>query len=120
MKVLVCGSRTWRNRSLVARHIRELPPGTVIIHGAARGADSIAAAIAEFYGYEAKAYPAEWSKFGRAAGPIRNQQMLDQKPDLVIAFTVGQTPGTQDMIRRAEAANVPVRIVAEIATPDRR
>jgi hypothetical protein len=54
-------------------------------------------------------YVAQWKKHGRAAGPIRNQRMLDKgKPDLVVAFPGGR--GTADMIRRAERAGVPVRI----------
>lgn len=114
MKVIVCGSRTWRNRSLIARHIRSLPPGTLVIHGNARGADRIAGELAEYYGYDVKPMPADWKKFGRAAGPIRNGQMLLEKPDLVIAFMDAQNPtrGTQDMMDQAKAAGVEVRWVS--------
>jgi hypothetical protein len=53
-------------------------------------------------------YKAEWDKHGRAAGPIRNQQMLDDgKPDLVLAFAGGR--GTDDMCRRAREAGIEVR-----------
>jgi hypothetical protein len=58
-------------------------------------------------------YVAQWKKHGRAAGPIRNQRMLDEgKPDLVVAFPGGR--GTADMIRRAERAGVPVQQVQQL------
>lgn len=53
-------------------------------------------------------YPADWEKHGRAAGPIRNEKMLIVgTPDMVLAFPGGR--GTADMIRKAEAAGLPVR-----------
>lgn len=80
---------------------------TVVIHGAARGADTEAAWLARGRGLAVEAFPADWRKHGRAAGPLRNQRMLDEgKPDLVIAFSGGK--GTADMVRRAEAAGVKV------------
>jgi hypothetical protein len=57
-------------------------------------------------------FPADWETHGRAAGPIRNQAMLDEgKPYLVIAFWDGKSKGTLDMISRATRAGVPVKIV---------
>ncbi len=51
--------------------------------------------------------PAEWSKYGRRAGPIRNKQMLDVgKPHLVVAFPGGA--GTANMVKQAKAAGVPI------------
>lgn len=57
-------------------------------------------------------YPANWSKYKKKAGPIRNQQMLDEgKPDLVVAFSGGT--GTADMVHRAKVANVKVIEIGE-------
>ena len=82
-------------------------PPCVLIHGAARGADEGAARWAKSEGIASRAYPANWRKHGKAAGPIRNQQMLDDgRPDFVVAFPGGR--GTADMVRRAHAAGVPV------------
>jgi hypothetical protein len=65
---------------------------------------------ADVFGVPFRIFPANWKKHGRAAGPMRNQQMLDEgKPDLVIAFPGGS--GTADMVRRAKAAGVPVETV---------
>lgn len=119
MRVLVCGGRDFDDRSLMAKTLRRFKPSIptdddlaehVIIAGGARGADELAAQYAEVFGIRLRVYPADWKTHGRAAGPIRNQRMLDEgKPDLVIAFPGGR--GTEDMVRRARAAGVPVEIV---------
>ena len=61
-----------------------------IIQGGARGADAAAAEFAAQSGCYGEEFAAEWEKHGRAAGPIRNQRMLDDgRPDLVVAFRAG-------------------------------
>jgi precorrin-6x reductase len=76
--------------------------------GDAGGADALASAWSLVYGIPNRRYVAKWGKHGRAAGPIRNQQMLEDNPiDLVIAFPGGA--GTADMVSRAEAAGIEVR-----------
>ena len=117
MKVLVCGSRTmpWKLQELVLETIRGLDPrATLIIQGAARGADTFGKIAAIWLGVPWQEFPADWKKHGKAAGSIRNQQMLDEgKPDMILAFhpVSGCTPGTADMIRRAVAAGLPVKVV---------
>lgn len=78
-----------------------------IIVGGARGADTIAQQVAENLGISVKVVKAEWDKYGKSAGPIRNQKMLEMEPDLVIAFMRGKTKGTMDMIKRAREAGIP-------------
>lgn len=86
------------------------PPDTVIISGAGTGADTVALDWAVVNWVQFLEFPADWKKLGNAAGPIRNQQMIDEgKPDLVIAFPGGV--GTADMVRRARKAGVAVREV---------
>jgi len=88
----------------------------IIIHGAARGADSIAGVMAEHLKCKVLAFPAQWDKYGRSAGPLRNQQMLDEgKPDIVLAFhaSLAKSKGTKDMVRRATQARVPVKVIRE-------
>jgi len=108
MRVLVCGGRNYRDIRSVFAALDGLQPGpTFIIHGGAPGADACAAEWADKRGVESKAYHAAWQTHGRAAGPIRNQKMLDHgKPELVVAFPGGN--GTADMVRRAKAAGVTV------------
>ena len=112
-RVLVCGSRDWRDEQLIEAVLRELSPWE-IIHGGSRGADSLAGAVAGRLGILVKVFQAGWERHGRAAGPIRNEQMLQEgHPDLVVAFhdDPGLGRGTADMVRRARAAGIPVRIV---------
>lgn len=116
MKLLVCGSRTWADDLTVIDAILGIIAGSqetefIVIEGGAAGADQAGARAAGLLGIPVCEYPANWSLHGRAAGPIRNQQMLDQHPDLVLAFWDGQSPGTRDMLHRAAAAGVPTKIV---------
>lgn len=84
-----------------------------IIHGGARGVDTVAGLAAETLGLPVTVYPADWDTHGKAAGPKRNQQMLDEgKPVAVLAIrNAGHSPGTDNMIRMARWAGVPVHIV---------
>lgn len=108
MRVLVCGSRSWTDRYAIERELRALPDGAIVIHGAARGADTIAGEIANRLGLIVETFPADWKRHGRAAGHIRKRRMLEEgKPDLVLAFDLG-TPGTADMMRQAQRAGLPV------------
>lgn len=91
----------------IAKHGRP----TLVIEGEARGADTMAAHWARTLGIEVAAFPANWDDHGRAAGPIRNKQMLDEgRPDAVIAFStdLANSRGTANMVRQARAAGVPV------------
>jgi hypothetical protein len=57
-------------------------------------------------------FPADWGTFGKRAGPIRNKQMLEEgKPDLVIAFWDGNSPGTKNMIDQAQAKGISVKVI---------
>ena len=111
MRLLVCGSRNFTDKETIAERMRwMLNPGDVVIHGGARGADSIAGEVAAKMGLEVIVYKANWERDGRSAGPIRNDLMLkDGKPDAVLAFfNPGTSRGTQDMVSRARRAGVPV------------
>lgn len=116
MKVLVCGSRDWLSQGIIQERLSKLPPNTIIIHGACRGADNIAGFVAQILGFEVRPYPAKWDLFGYGAGKARNQQMLDEEHtpeepiDLVIAFDMGG-PGTNDMRDRAVKAGIPVETI---------
>lgn len=110
MRVLVCGGRDFKDRDAVFAALGAIHGGTpitVLVHGNAPGADSLADGWAEAHGVTRRPYPADWAKHGRAAGPIRNALMLsDGRPDLVVAFSGWR--GTADMVRRAKAVGVSV------------
>jgi RimJ/RimL family protein N-acetyltransferase len=106
-KVLVCGGRDFEDAELLYRTLDELPRPCCIIHGAARGADALAAEWAHSRQQLQMPFPAQWSLYGRAAGMHRNIQMLEQgEPDLVVAFEGGR--GTAHMVRTSRAAGVQV------------
>ena len=119
VRVLVCGGRDFVDYEQVGEvldRIHAETPIFAIIHGNARGADTCAdvwATRRKADGVRCWPFPAQWSKYGKAAGPRRNQTMLGMKPDLVVAFPGGS--GTADMVRRAEAAGIPVLRPAPIA-----
>ena len=113
MRVLVCGGRSFYDWRLLENTLYELNKEeeiTDVIHGAASGADMLASQWACYNNVRMHPYPANWKKFGPEAGPIRNQQMIDEgKPDLVVVFPGGH--GTADMALRAEKACIRTKIV---------
>ena len=113
MRVLVCGSRTWANARVIITRLDQLPDGAAIIEGGAPGADSIAGAYANSRGLPHVMVPANWTMYGKAAGPIRNGWMLDLQPNLVIAFQHNSSRGTQNTIDQARQRGIPVEIHEE-------
>ncbi|MFA4971540.1 MAG: DUF2493 domain-containing protein [bacterium] len=122
MRVLVCGGRDYANRERVFEVLDKLHAERgidALIHGAARGADTLAAQwvlrtfhIADVFKCDLFSFPANWDRDGYAAGPIRNRRMLDEgKPDLVVAFPGGK--GTEDCVRQARKAGVEVMEVVD-------
>lgn len=110
-RVLVCGGRNFADTGRLFNKLDDvlfrLGSIETIIHGNAPGADRLAKSWALDRGVACKPYPADWERNGKAAGPIRNQQMIDEgKPDLCIAFPGGV--GTADMVRRARRHEIPV------------
>ena len=107
-RVLVFGGRDFHDEAaMVTALLDELQEGDVVIHGGARGADALAGDVAgRLMGHEVVVFPAQWAKYGKGAGPIRNQQMLDSGVDLAVEFPGGR--GTADMRSRLERATVPI------------
>lgn len=107
-RILVCGGRDYDDYHRMAEvFVDHVYPGDVIIHGDARGADRLSERVAQPDWVTFERYPADWEKYGKAAGPIRNQQMLDEgRPDYVLAFPGGK--GTRDMVERAKKAGIKV------------
>lgn len=109
-RILVCGGRDYADQAMLFGVLdmeAEARPVATIIQGGADGADMLARMWCHSRFCRFENYPADWRTHGRAAGPIRNQQMLDEgRPTKVFAFPGGR--GTADMVRRAKAAGVPV------------
>lgn len=111
-KILITGSRDWDDKEAIEKritiHTKHMNPHDVlIIHGAARGADSLSGEVAKDYGYKLSVHPAEWEKYGKhEAGGLRNQKMVNLKPDICLAFPLKDSIGTYDCIRRARKAGI--------------
>lgn len=112
MTIVFTGSRCWpRNRIFIIRRvIRGLPKQCLIIHGGALGADSFVDGIARDLAFDVKVYKADWNRYGKSAGFIRNMQMIDKEnPNIVIGFLAEievKSKGTRHALRYALSKNI--------------
>lgn len=109
MKLLVCGSRSVNDYTLVKVNIDALKP-TEIIHGGAIGADTLADIYAIDNDLPKTVIKPDWKMHGKAAGPIRNRQMVDLC-DEVLAFWDHASRGTKSTIDYAREVGKPLHIV---------
>lgn len=116
--ILVCGGRGFDDLGAVWAQLdafNGLRGIRVVFEGGASGADLLASQWATLNSVRCITFRADWKMLGRAAGPLRNQRMIDEgKPDLVIAFPGGK--GTADMVRRARGAGVEVLEITKPVT----
>lgn len=126
MKLLGTGSRDWTNWRIIRAAFIDLPDGTIIVHGQCHkgGADIICDDMAIARGFPTpRRYPANWKKYGLAAGIIRNSQMLTEEHpdkdgvyfDACFAFhnDLMASKGTKDMAFKAYAAGIHVTVFTE-------
>tara|TARA_R110000737_G_scaffold251008_1_gene260589 strand:+ start:1229 stop:1579 length:351 start_codon:yes stop_codon:yes gene_type:complete len=106
MKILIAGGRNFTDKQFLFEYMdKYLSDVTCVISGTAKGADKLGEAWAKDRGIIVERFPAKWGKYGRSAGPIRNQQMLDEgKPDLVVVFKGGT--GSKHMATIARKSGV--------------
>lgn len=126
LTLLVCGSRDWPEDWMWwvdARMIAiasEQPHRVHVITGGARGVDDRADACAarSSASFTREVFRADWKRYGQRAGFIRNLAMLDQRPDLVLAFQFNGSRGTQHTIENARVRAIPVEVHTELPRPD--
>lgn len=114
VRLLVFGDRNWEDYDMILEEVRRRNPD-VVIEGEARGADKLGRRAAEELGIPFVPFPAEWNRYGNGAGPIRNQQMLDEgKPTEAIGFhdDLKNSRGSRDMWKRLRQAKIPVEIIS--------
>lgn len=118
MRILVTGSRDWSDADTMFRALLRQPGDAQLVHGGCKGADLMADRLWKILGrieLNGRPYPevheAKWSEFGAAAGPIRNQRMVDLGADVCLAFPMPWSRGTWDCVRRARAAGIAVEII---------
>ena len=114
-KVVVAGCRDFNNYDIAKRYIDYCISDIrkkyeiVFVSGGCKGADMLGERYARENGMTIERYPAEWDKYGRAAGPMRNKIMA-QVCDYVICFWDGKSRGTQTMIEYAKQVGKPVNV----------
>jgi len=114
MKVVICGDRHWVDEETIYNRISLLNKDTdLLITGGCKGADAMAEKVCGEIGFESLVILADWGKCGRSAGPIRNRKMLDEKPDLVIAFhsNIETSRGTKDCITAAAQRGINIEVI---------
>lgn len=106
MIVAVTGSRTgFKDEQLINDVIGALKPNRILVGDCPTGVD----AYVDNWWY-CDIYRADWDTHGKAAGPIRNRVMLDEGPDILLAFWDGKSRGTKDCINAAVARGIPVNV----------
>jgi hypothetical protein len=112
-RLLITGSRDWTDYEFIRERLVALSANhdykLTIVEGGARGADWHAMCVATRYGWPVEEFPADWSK-GRAAGIIRNQQMVDTMPDYCYAFIRNNSKGATHCANAAKKAGIPTVI----------
>ncbi|MEU5976326.1 SLOG family protein [Streptomyces sp. NPDC047315] len=115
-RILVTGSRTWTDPDLIhaalAGAIYQNVPATVVHGGCPTGADALTAWWVQRHqdlGLTEERHPADWSAYGRSAGPRRNAEMVHLGADVCLAFIRGGSRGASHTAQLAERAGIPVR-----------
>ena len=121
-RIIIAGSRKFNDYKKMLTVLDDLGIHLInsidpveIISGHAPGADSLGERFAKAYKYPLKLFPADWEKYGKSAGPIRNEQMAEYaaKADrgILIAFSIGESFGTRSMIRLAKQYGLEIEVV---------
>jgi len=105
----IVGGRDFKNYDLLCRTLDALYFDTVV-SGGADGADALAERYAWDHGKKIKIFTADWTKYGRAAGPRRNKEIVEHS-DGICAFWDGQSRGTASTIQFCQQAGKPIKIV---------
>lgn len=117
MNILISGSRDWNEKKKIKQTL-ECYPNAFIIVGDCKGADKLAIEVAEELSLDYIVFKANWNAFGRAAGPIRNQGMVDylihqEGSKLVIAFheDFARSKGTKNLVNVALCQHLEIKYV---------
>ena len=109
-RIVVAGSRTFDDyeiaKSVIADCLKtfEGEHTFIFLSGSCKGADALGERYAKEQGYKTELYPADWARYGKGAGPKRNEEMA-KNCDAVICFWDGQSRGTKSMIELAQTYN---------------
>lgn len=113
-RVIIAGSRSFANYEMLKvnmnRLLQNISDEISIVCGTARGADRLGEKYAKENGFHVAYFPADWERYGKAAGYIRNREMA-QNADALVAFWDGESRGTKSMIDLAKEYDLAVRVL---------
>ena len=115
-KIIIAGGRDFMDYNLLKEKVNKIlqekrvTHKIVIISGCARGADTLGVRYASENAFDVDKYPADWDKYGKKAGYMRNVEMAENA-DALIAFWDGKSKGTKHMIDIATERNLPIRVI---------
>jgi len=115
-KLIVAGGRDFNDYDLLESKLDKLLTNKTdveIVCGKARGADSLGELYARNKGYGVAEFPADWNKYGKSAGYIRNKEMAEYA-DACVCFWDGISKGTGHMIDLAKEKNIDLRVISYI------
>lgn len=123
-RIIIAGSRKFNDYSKMLNKLDELGIHLLatmddieIVSGHASGADTLGEKFAKAYNYPLKIFPAEWDKYSKAAGPIRNEQMAKYAAEadrgILVAFPIGESRGTKNMIKLAKQYGLEICVIEE-------
>jgi hypothetical protein len=110
MKLVVCGSRDCDDYQVVVNHLKHMTTIEEIVSGCARGADKLGERYAEENNIPLKKMPADWKRWGKSAGYIRNEDMAEYAR-YVICFWDGKSPGSKGMIKFCRENEIPILVI---------
>lgn len=115
--ILVSGSRTWKDKKTIKKFLKKFDPRRVLfIHGKAKGFDLMFDRLAKKQGFGVAEMEANWNFYHRAAGPIRNNWMLEFQPDQMYAFhkNISQSKGTKHCYQQSKRRKIPSKIIKKL------
>ena len=114
-KVIIAGSRNFEDYSVAREFIQSTidsvteSKSVIIISGGCRGADKLGERYAIENGLDLEVFKADWARYKKAAGPIRNREMV-LASDVVICFWDNKSKGTRSLIELANKNAKPVYV----------
>lgn len=114
MRVLITGSRDWRDVKTIKRRLSDLPRDSVIVHGAATGADHIAHSVALHLGMTPEPHYPDYIRYVAQVAPLeRNKLMVKLGADLCLAFPTPKSRGTWHCLKLAQTAGIPFEVIEQ-------
>lgn len=112
MRILVTGSRDWFDDLYITGILDNYTdtPVTLVSGGCPTGADYICENYAAWRGWQIEEHPAEWDKYGKKAGPIRNAKMVALGADVCLAFIKNRSRGATTTAWMAQEAGIPTQV----------